>query len=38
MDLVLQTIFCMTSLPNSIASNIISRGREAAKQEETAVQ
>ena len=26
-DLVLQTIFCMTSLPNSIASNIISRGR-----------
>ena len=27
MDLVLQTIFCMTSLPNSITSNIISRGR-----------
>ena len=26
-DLVLQTIFCMTSLPNSITSNIISRGR-----------
>ena len=26
-DFVLQTIFCMTSLPNSIASNIISRGR-----------
>ena len=25
--LVLQTIFCMTSLPNSITSNIISRGR-----------
>ena len=26
-DLVLQTIFCMTSLPNSITSNIINRGR-----------
>ena len=26
-DFVLQTIFCMTSLPNSITSNIISRGR-----------
>ena len=26
-DLVLQTIFCMTSLPNSITSNIIRRGR-----------
>ena len=26
-DLVLQTIFCMTSLPNSTTSNIISRGR-----------
>ena len=26
-DLVLQTIFSMTSLPNSITSNIISRGR-----------
>ena len=25
--LVLQTIFCMTSLPNSITSNILSRGR-----------
>ena len=26
-DLVLQAIFCMTSLPNSITSNIIGRGR-----------
>ena len=26
-DFVLQTIFCMTSLPNSITSNIISTGR-----------
>ena len=26
-DLVLLTIFCMTSLPNSITSNIINRGR-----------
>ena len=30
-DLALQTIFCMTSLPNSITSNIISRGRRQQK-------
>jgi len=30
-DLVLQTIFCMTSLPNSITSNIISVGEGGSK-------
>ena len=30
-DLVVQTIFCMTSLPNSITSNIISVGEGGSK-------